>query len=312
MAITDIEAKLDAARTRFIAQAGDIFSGPLPGTWNLIADRLDAPDGKVTLLDAGPSRGMRRWVGEKQFGAFRLYDKSIKTEPNEASFEIRRTDLSRDSIGVINKRIDTFITDQSDEFDYEVWDSLLSNPTGIDGVALLANSHPFGNGGTWDNLTGDALSHSAYVTAKSFGLSLKHEHGRFLKIRYTDLFVGPDLEHTAKEIVGADRTKAVDAADAESGTRIGVTTKSNVYQGDVNVHVIEHFANGTNDTDWLLMDLSKPVKPMAIAVERDLEMIEQMAMDAEQRFLRDVFRASVEGDYAADGQYPHVIYGLLS
>lgn len=316
MAIADLEAKLDAARTRFQTVAGDLFGGDqIPGTWQLVAEQIDAEgEDNVTLLDAGPTRKMRQWIGEKQFGAYRIYDKKIEILPYESSLEIRRTDLRRDRVGVINKRIDTFLADQALTYDYEVWDKLLGNPTGIDGVSLLNNSHPHGSGGgTWDNLVTDALSHSAYRTGKSAMRVLKNEHGRFFGLQPTHLFVGPDLEHTAKEIVGADRTVAIDATAAEAtASVVAITQKTNVYEGDVTVVVVPHFENGTNDSDWLLMDLSKPVKPMALAIERDIEVHEQMSMDAEQRFLRDVFRASAEADFAADGAYPQVIYGNLS
>lgn len=317
MAIAGFEAKLDAARTRFETVAADLFAGDMSDeTYTLITEMYDEPnEDAITLLDAGPVGWMRKWLGDKQFGAYRLYDKKVRAEPYEKSIEIRRTDIVRDRVGVISKRIDRFVESQRGVFNHYAWEKFLSNPVGIDGTNLLSDAHPFGpNGGTWDNKTTDALTYNSYNTAKVVMRSLRNEKGQLMGIRPTHLFVGPALERTALEITGAMRPVVYTTAGAEatSGNANAAVAIPNVYQGDVTVVVVEEFEDGIHDTNWFLMDLSKGVRPLACHRARNLEAISQTAMDDEQRFLRDVFRFSIEAEFGFDGAYPHVVYGNIS
>jgi phage major head subunit gpT-like protein len=257
---------------------------------------------------------MRQWIGDKQYDSFRMYRKDIQVLPFEKTFKIQRRELIEDTTDAINSKIDTFVGAQAQAFDYKVWEKFLTNPTGIDGVALLSTTHPFGSSTTWSNKVTNALTYAEYNTGKIAMRALKGEAGRFFGTRPTHLFVGPALERIAKEITGADRPVVYTTAGAEaaSGTANSAIVRSNVYQGDVQVVIVEHFANGTNDNDWILLDATKGVMPMCLVRQRDLESIEQTDMTSPKRFENDAFVWSVEADFGADGAYPHVIYGKLT
>lgn len=312
--IAGFEEKLDGARTRFEAASNQLFNGEgVEGTFTMFTmeETLDS-GGIYSLIDSGQTGLMRRWIGDKQEDSFRLYRKDIQVYPHEKTFALPRRELIEDTTSAINRKIDTWLSTQAQVFDYRVWEKYLENPTGIDGVSLINDSHPFGeDGGTWDNKTTDALSYASYNSAKTAMRSIKGEGGRFMGIRPTHLFVGPALERPAKEITGADRPVVYTTAGAEatSGTANSAVTIPNVYQGDVTVVIVDHFADGTHDDDWVLLDATKGAMPMCLVHQRDPELIEQTDMGDERRFQRDEFLWSVEGDFGYDGAYPHVVYG---
>jgi phage major head subunit gpT-like protein len=315
MAIAGFEAKLSGARTRFEAVSSQLFNGDVGGSWGAFTmERTLTEGGSYALIDTGQTGIMRQWIGDKQYDSFRLYRKDVQVVPYEKTFKLQRRELIEDTTDAIQQKIDSFVAAQAQVFDYKVWEKFLTNPTGIDGAALISDTHPFGSSTTWDNKTTDALTYASYNAGRVAMRSLKGEAGRFMGVRPTHLFVGPALERLAKEITGADRPVVYTTAGAEaaSGTANSAIVRTNVFQGDVQVVIVEHFANGTNDNDWVLLDASKGVMPMCLVRQRDLESIEQTDMTSPKRFENDAFVWSVEADFGVDGAYPHVIYGKLS
>lgn len=307
--------KLDAANTAYLAAAESIFSKDMPGSFGLITEQTDDHENNLAeWVDAGTTPQMKRWNGSKPHGGFRIFKQTARIEPFSAGIELKRRDVLRDKSGVVNRRINTFLTNTAGELNREAWETLLGNPVGIDEDPLLSSSHPYGYGGNWDNTSAAALSFAAYTTAKAAMRAQRHENGKFFGVKPTHLFVGPALERLAQDIVGPNRSVTVGTAGTEvAAAGIAATTIDNAYVGDVTVVVVEEFANGTNDEDWLLMDLSPGIgKPLWLVLDRKPEGISLFNMDDPARYDRDVFQASVEGDWAFAGLYPHAIHGKLS
>lgn len=98
--------------------------------------------------------------------------------------------------------------------------SLLNNAfstTWSDGVALCSDSHP--NTGTTDNLGTTALSKSAVSAARIAMMKFQDDRGNVLGITPDELWVPPDLEDTAIEIVGSqlDPSSANNAINPQAG-----------------------------------------------------------------------------------------------
>lgn len=304
--------KLDAANTAYMAASESIFSKDLPGSFGLITEQTDDHENNLAeWLDAGVTPMMRRWNGSKEHEGFRILRQTARIEPFAVGIELKRRDVLRDKSGVVNRRINTFLTNTAGELNRQVWEAFIANPTGIDGVALLSDSHPYGYGSTglWDNLTTDALSFTAFNAARAAMRGFRHHNGKFFGVKPTHLFVGPAKERLAKEIVGANRYLTLATAGTEAGV-VGATTIDNVYKGDCEVVVVDEFANGTNGDDWVMADLRPGIgKPVWLVLDRAPEGISMFNMDDPERYNRDVFQASVEGDWAIAGLYPHAIYG---
>lgn len=304
--------KLDAANTAYLSAAESIFSKDLPGQYELIIEQTDDHESNLAeWTDAGVTPMMVRWNGTKPHGGFRIFKQTARIEPFTAGIELKRRDVTRDKSGVVNRRITTFLNNTAGELNRQVWEAFIANPVGLDGVALLSNSHPYGYGttGLWSNITASALTFTSFNAGRAAMRSFRHFNGKFFKVKPTHLFVGPALERLAKEIVGPNRYVSVSTAGAEGGV-VGATTIDNQYKGDVEIVVVEEFANGTNDNDWFMADLSPGIgRPMWVVLDRKPEGISMFNMDDPERYKRDVFQCSVEGDWAIAGLYPHGIYG---
>jgi phage major head subunit gpT-like protein len=307
--------KIDGFRTRFVNGATDVFNRDQAGTWAMFCEEYPTEGAlSVQIKMGGDTPVIRQWIGDKQFGQFRELNKTLLTLPYEASMALMRREVDGDPSGIINGRIDRFLAGQNYIKDKLVWEKYLTNPTGIDGVALISDTHPYGSAsGVWDNKTTDALSFTGYKNAKNQMREIKSENGEQMNLAPTHLFCGPDLERTALEIVGPTRPVTyvtAGAADPTSGTVGGVGVIGNVYAGEVTVVIVNRFSDGgTHDGDWFIMDASKGLKPMGLASFRNPEAITQVAMDSEGRFIKDQYRFSIEADLGPDGVYPFIIVG---
>lgn len=109
---------------------------------------------------------------------------------------------------------------------------------GYDGVALFSSSHPLTNSATLgDNLVGGPLTPANVKTAQTKMRKTYNEAGTIIPARARQLWVGPDNEFTAMEII-----KSVNQAFELSNT-------SNVIEG-IQVKVWDYI---TGDT-WILRD----------------------------------------------------------
>lgn len=316
MPIAGYEEKLDGLRTRAEAMSGALLSGEgLDESYKLIAMERNQPDGAVySLIDRGQQGIMERWIGERKRDAFRLYRKDIRIHPYADTLEMRESELIEDTVDALNGAVDQFFATQGQVYTYTAWETFLANPTGIDGAAIFDNSHPYGDSGaTWDNLTTDALSVAAYQAARVAMYTLKGEKGRFLRLRPDILVVGPANEREAREIVGADRVAAINASGAEATSSVlAAATRSNVFEGSATVVVVEHFANGTNDNDWFVMDSRHQEKPLCLVKQGDIRTVDRTAEDTDRKFNEGVLEWGADARFGVGGAYPHVVYGRMS
>lgn len=295
---TTFETLLDSALTR-LRQGGleSIFSRRFEGGASA-AIELDMP-GAVPAFEA--------WDDEKSFGGFREHTVTIPLKRWEASVKLKRAQVVYDQAGTVAQALKQLTGDVGYLWEKLVLDALDDNPTGIDGVSLLNNSHPFASGGgTWDNLTTDALSFDAFDAGRAAMRGLLDEYGEPLGIEPDILIVHPDEERTAREICQADeRPIAVGTAGAINSAGIGATGVTNVYRGACNVVVSPRMTSGS----WRILD--SRYAPIALGVWRDPEAVVTDDMSAESRQRRDDFLYSVEADANTAGLYPHGLYGKL-
>lgn len=310
-------AKLEAARTTFETVTEQVFSQRADGPWSSFTKVFSAgSDRSLTLNMAGATPVFEEWTASKSFSGFRAYKKTVNLSKYHASMKMDRMDVEYDGTGIVGERIRNFVADSAYIWDRLVTDDaeggLLSNPTGIDGVSLLNDSHPHGNGGTWDNKVTTALGYASLNTGLQFGRTLKDEKGEFLGIDYNTLMVGPDLERLALEITGAD-TRPIGISTAGEIVASGATLSEsimNVYRGRVNVIVNKRFDDGSHDTDWLLLDSRYPA--MGLLRGSGPRPVMQDRPEDDMRFHHDQVAFSLEFDAKPFGYLPYGVYGKLS
>ncbi len=314
MAIAGLQsANLQAARTAFETGAADVFDQDPVGIYQRITDVQTGVEGAfISQIEAGATPTLKQWEGTRDRQAFRMLSKRYDMRKYQATLEIVRTELEWDTTGSVGRRINTFLANSAYYFDKLVMEELLTNPTGVDGVALLSNSHTHGAANaTWDNLTTDALNFNTYDSAVAAMRTLQFENSEFRDVEPDVLIVGPDLARTAKEItgsktrpIGLSATTGVPATSAATGGGAQVDNVMFV-GGTMDVLVSKRFNDGSQDSSWLLVD--SRYKPMSLGVGRPMTAVSITDADASERFNEDVYLFGLEVDCRA---YPGSIYGI--
>lgn len=313
MAIAD-RSNLEAARTSFETLTDTVFKERPDGEWSMLTKVVPNEGGARTheVVQHGALPIDEEWTAAKTFDGFRTYKKSVWLKKRHASMKLDRMDVEYDKSGVVGEAIKNFFGQTKYFYDRLIFDSLLANPTGIDGVSLLNDSHPHGpSSGTWDNKVADALSFASMNSGIQAMRTLRDEKGEYLNVEPQILLVGPDLERTALEITGADsRPIGIDTTGSivTSGATLSESI-TNVYKGRLTVVVSKRFA-ASNSTDWLLVDPKFP--PMGLFEGRRPTPVIQDRAEDEARYVLDEYRYSVEFDVSAFGLNPWGLYGKLS
>lgn len=321
MAVTD-RSIIDNASTTFKELTGNVFADKTPpGVYQQFATVMQT-DSRIVehdVLEAMPV--VREWTGPKQYGDAQAASTTLTLKTYEASFRIKRLDLLTDRTGIVGRRMATWLGDTAYIYDQIAHDLLFTNPTGYDGVALFATTHPRGpSGANQSNTTTSALSFSTFDTAMQTGASLRDANGRPLMISYDTLIVGPKLAATAREITGSnERIVAVDNSGAESGTRVAAAALPNqkgiqIFDGGAVKVVVDPRMplGGTQDDYWYLIDTKRGASPVAGYEFRSPEAVTQDRMEDDSRFESDEFRYSIECDVVFGAGVWQVAYaGIL-
>lgn len=271
--IVDFASKLQAANTTYTDAVDGVREKP-PGTYQLFCTLPGAPQGvSANVGFTDPLSPLRRYSpGEsREYAQMRAYGQTYGVKQIEKAMELARTDVELDPSGRVAGGLAEWVSREALLVDEDIWSEILSNPTGIDGVAMFSDSHPYGPGGaTQDNLTTSALSHGSFRAAIAAMRNFKREDGTPYGVNPTHLFVGADLESTALEVTGADRAYNITNAGAFDGTANVVATgvQQNVMAGRCTVVVVPWI---TDAEEWILFDLSKRAKPFYAEVSPIME-----------------------------------------
>lgn len=252
------QSKIDAANVTYRAIMAELFTDVQTGLDALLAERVSAAGAaSATLIVEDYLGTWAEFLGARVTSVSRAYSQTVTLTTWEQTLRIARKQMAYDPTGVVAQRLQRFLSAQASYYDTLVFDALVSasgaGPTGYDGVALLATTHPNGPAGNQSNKGTTALSQTSFDTAFTAMTSLQRENGQPFNIVPKTLLVGPKLRQRAMEITQADiRGQAVDNAGLESGTRIGTAGVTNVYRGVVDL-VISPKLVGTYDDYWYLL-----------------------------------------------------------
>lgn len=304
------QANFVSANTYYEARASEIFARPQEGLYELFTARMDMKGQALGLETFGPGGSVAELVGDREFGGLREYLKTItaKTYSTKPALELDSKAVFGDLTGALKMAIDEHLAMGPWFWDKVATDMLTGNPSGMDGVALLNSAHPYGSGGgTWNNITTDALGFASFSAGIAAMQGLKGERGEPLNINPTHLMVGPDLERMALEVVGALRPVPFSSSAQDAASSIvAVTTFGNVYEGRVRVIVNKRM---TSSTQWFLMDLSKAAKPIALGELQAPYGVAVTDPQSEPMLKRSKCAYYGEGKAACGGWVPHLIYG---
>lgn len=305
------ESAVGDARTMFETLVGALQGKRSQGAWTRIA-KLVKGVGSIAheTIMPGATPTWVEWTDEADFGGFRKLSRRTPLKKYHKTLALDRTSVVYDQDGSTAAAMEAFLGDFEALYDKLVFDMLMTNPTGIDGVALLHDSHPYGSSTTWDNKNGSALTFGTFQTEVERMMALLDEQGEPIGLNPNVLVVGPSSRQIAKEIVGAeDRPIAVSTAGAYTPTAgiVGATSITNIYKADNWELIVSPRVTSTN---WCVIDSRYP--PLKLVEWRSPEAVILDDMAGETRARRDEFLYKVEADMAADGVQPYGIAGTIA
>jgi phage major head subunit gpT-like protein len=308
---------IDVASTTFDLKFPEIFENDdaSDAVFSALAEEVptESKVNEVDLLGAMPV--MRKWIGAKEMQVQRAYSQSVELLRYEATFELDRMDVRYDKTGLIGRRVTQFLQRNKYWKEKQVFDLLVTNPTGYDGVALFSASHPHGPAAAvQSNTTTSALTVATLEAALVAMSSLRDENSESLGISGRVLIVGPKLAKLATEITGSTRLAGINASNAIDGaTAVAAGVMQNLYFGG-RLTVLEWpRLLGTYDDYWFVVDTASAAKAFLLYKGRDVEAIAQTDLDGEHRFINDKLRWSLEADAApAPGAWQTIYGGLVA
>lgn len=236
---------------------------------------------------------LRPWDGERKITNAKSYKYQLDNESYELTIEVDRDDIEDDSIGVYSGLVDEMGQQARLWPDDLVFTALLEgeNLNAYDDVPFFSNSHSLG-GNTIDNLfASTALTASNFASVRASMMEYVGEDGESLHVRPDVLLVPPALEVTARKIVQASTI-------VDSGT-IGAV--DNVLRGLSDVIVAPQLAAsaGGSDTEWYLLDTTRPIRPLIFQQRQAPEMVALTNPSDEHVMMRNKFVYGVKARGAA-------------
>lgn len=306
-----------AANTDFLNMASSIFAGAPVGSWTRYTEQQTLT-GQTMQLNAIDSMAVVETLrGSRRFTQMRAYSVQAPVLLHSTkALPLNATIVNGDKSGTVRRALDVYLQKAANFWDKPVVETLLSNPIGIDGVSLLNNSHPYGpNGGTWDNLTTDALSQNSLEAGYVAMISYRYESGEPGDFKPSGLVAGPANSRDAMDLLGSNRVIPVsNAGVSDAGASVvAAVSQQNWLVGQLDLLIEPRFANGVNDNDWFIMDLTKPgVKPLALGILRGPRGVVIESPDSEPMMNRNEYVYFVDAEAAISGYAPQTIYGRLT
>ena len=306
------ESAVADARTLFETLTNSALqSARANGAYSRLARVVDGATGIAhETVIAGATPTWAEWTDEADFGGARKYSRRTPLKKYHKTLALDRVQVTQDQDGSTASLMQSFLTSNGVEylFDKLVFDSLNSNPTGVDGVAILSDTHPYGSSTTWDNKNAGALTFASFQTEVERMMGLLDEHGEPLDLQPKVLVVGTGQRQIAKEIVGAeDRPVAVATSGSHASGTVGATQITNIYKADNWELIVTPRMSSTN---WCIVDPRFP--PLKLVIWRKPEPIILDDMNGEHRARKDEFLYKLEADIAADGEQPWGIAGYIA
>lgn len=273
--------------------------GAAPSTWQKIAMEVPSNSGQndYTWLSNFPK--MRRWIGAKVVKALAAYKYVVVNEDFEATVEVDRNHIEDDQLGIYlpQAQMAGYSAAQlPDELVYEVVSGGFTKLC-YDGQYFYDTDHPVGAASVSNKIT-VALSNATLVAAQaSYGAArtamkkFKDEEGRSLNITPNVLLVGPALEDMARMLLTNDKL-ADDTPNPFKGTA------ELVVDGRIQ-----------SDTEWHLLDTTKPVKPFVYQPRKKPVFVSQTNPEAEDVYNLKKYKFGAEARAAAGYGFWQLAFG---
>lgn len=300
------------ANAYFDTRAQQIFAAAQSNNFKAWMEELPCDGTSLSINALGPNPVVREMTSTQRFAAWRAYTRMKAVVPySQDGIALSATEIEGDKSGMVARAIDNYLSAAGSFWWKPIVDLLVSNPTGIDGVSILNDTHPYASGGgTWDNKVTSAFTPASLNTGVVAMVSLKTENGMPFGLRPTTLMVEPTNERDAKDALGVMRPIPVDSSGVPNtaASVVAAVYAENWLKGELTL-IVEPLL--TTTTDWFLMDLSKPgCKPVVGGVLSKPAPI--ITTKTDQPYMQsDMIQYALRGRAALAGYVPQTIYGRV-
>lgn len=272
-----------------------------PSTWQQIAMEVPSTSGQTDYSWLSNFPQMRRWIGAKHVKALEAYKYTIVNEDFEATVEVDRNHIEDDQVGIYAPQAQSAGYSSAqlpDELVYEAVNLSFTRRC-FDGQYFFDTDHPVGDTVVSNKMTKAlsaatrAAADASYGAARLAMRKFKDEEGRPLNITPNVLLVPPALEATAKILLNNPKL--------EDDT-------PNPYQGTATL-VVD--ARLTSDTQWFLLDTTRPVKPFIYQPRKRPEFVQQTDMNSPDVFNLKKYKFGAEARAASGYGFWQTAFGSL-
>jgi phage major head subunit gpT-like protein len=245
----------------------------------------------------GTVPAMREWVGERQLSSLSKSNYTIINKDWESTLEVERNAIEDDRLGIIRPRINQLALEAVRSQEQLVVDTLRLGISELayDGQFFFDTDHVT-PGATFqtsqsNKLTGTGVTLAAlqtdYPVAVAAMRNFKDDQGRPMNISPTHVMVPPALEGVFRTFLNSEFVPG--------GTNVAGV--SNVWRNSATLLVNSYL---TDATDWYLLSLDQPVKPIIFQMRRAVQF---NALDNpnnnEAAFMRKLYLYGVDGRWNA-------------
>lgn len=275
-----------------------------PVIWTQIAMRVPSTGASniYAWMDGFPK--LKKWMGDKAVKSLRAQAYTLENDDFEATVAVKRKDMEDDQLGIYGPMAEMagFSSKQfPDEGVLEIVSGGFVNLC-YDKKPFFATDHPVINPATGKTVNVSnkgtaafksdtvANAQATYGAARTAMKKFKNDEGQPLNINPNVLLVPPALEDAAKILMNSEK--------------LGETP--NPYKGTATVLVDSRLAT---DTEWYLLDTSKPVKPFIYQDRKAPEFVSQVNMDSDDLFMRGEYKFGAEARAAFGYGFWQLAYG---
>ncbi len=249
--------------------------------WNQVAMRVgsETMGNNFAWLEDVP--GMREWIGDRELGNLKAATYTIMNKDFEATISVKRKDIEDDNVGVYTPMIQMLGNNVANSRDEIVFDLLKSGfvEKCYDGKPFFSANHKIGKT-IVSNAGSEKLNRARFQTALADMQSIQNSAGKPMRLFMGTgasaplLVVGPRLRALADELVTLSTLAAGGANPDYQRARLLVLPELTGIAADY----------------WMLLDTSKPVKPMILQVRKEPEFMRMDSSTDEAAFMRGEYR----------------------
>lgn len=289
---------LAAATRNFRALFLEGFNGAAPMT-AMLAETIGSSDSIEEYHFSAGIPAMREWIGPRQVQNLGEYVQLVKNQKFELTVAVSEDDLEDENLGRYARdfrMLGMQAAMHPDMLLADLLDGAFTSTKSYDGVTFCATTHPRLKGSTQESNKGTAaLSDTAFEAAVKNLRTRKDHRGNVMDLwsmgGRPKLYVPPDLEATAKEIVVNERLASGASNPNYKAAELVVWNRL------------------TSATAWFLVLDGLPVKPFIFQRRRPARLVQMDQPTDEGVFMEGQVRYGVDGRWTMAPAFWQLVYG---